>query len=443
MDQVFPSTFLWGTASSAHQVEGGNTANDIWLLEQVAGSPFIEPSGAACDHYTHYEADIALMAQLGFNAYRFSLEWSRIEPEEGRFSAAALDHYRRMLAACHAHGLRPIVTFHHFTSPQWLIRDGGWQDRRTPDRFARYCARAADHLGDLIDTACTINEPNISPFIAALGAAPLAEGVRQAAWWQAAAAALGVAPGQFAPFLFALSPQAREIVLLAHRRAVEAIKSSRADCPVGLTLVMPIFEPVDDGEAMAERLRYDVNGRYLEALDGDDFVGVQTYSRFLCGPEGLRPPPAGVEQTQMGYEFYPEALEAGIREAVAVARLPVIVTEHGVATTDDSRRIEFMRRAVRCLANCLADGLDVRGYCYWSIFDNFEWTLGYGPQFGLIAVDRLTQARYPKPSAGWMGAVACSNGLAIPDEPRPTGAPPTVAAARPNPPLYEGDTPMD
>jgi beta-glucosidase len=410
MNQDFPKEFLWGTATSAHQVEGSNVYNDVWQLEHVPGSPFVELSGTACDHYSKYEQDIALLAQLGFNAYRFSLEWSRIEPEEGHFSRGALEHYRSMLVACQEHGLQPIVSFHHFTSPQWLIREGGWLDDKTPDRFARFCAHTAQTLGDLIGVACTINEPNIGPFIAAIGGTPLTDNVQNAAWWQTAASTFGVSPERLAPFLFALSPQARETMLAAHRQAVEAIKSSRANCPVGLTLAMPAFEAVDGGEEMAEKLRYAVNGRYLETVRTDDYVGVQTYSRFLCGPDGLLPPPPNTEQTQMGYEFYPEALETTIREAVSVAQIPVIVTEHGVATTDDNRRIDFLRRALQSLTNCIADGLDVRGYCYWSAFDNFEWTLGYGPQFGLIAVNRQTQTRTAKPSASWMGEIARSNG---------------------------------
>jgi beta-glucosidase len=157
----FPRGFLWGTATAAHQVEGNNVYNDNWLLEHVPGTIYAEPSGDACDHYHRYAEDIALLAELGFNMYRFSIEWARIEPEEGEFSRASLE-YRRMLATCHEHGLTPMVTFHHFTSPRWLIAAGGWEDEDTPDKFARYCEHATRHLGDLIGGACTLNEPNIA-----------------------------------------------------------------------------------------------------------------------------------------------------------------------------------------------------------------------------------------------------------------------------------------
>ena len=146
----FPEGFVWGTATAAHQVEGGNWNNDWWAWEHTPDSPCQEPSGDACDHWHRYPEDIRLCADLGFDAYRFSLEWSRIEPEEGEFSRAALDHYRRMCAACREHGLEPIVTFHHFTTPRWVAARGGWVEPATADRFARFCERAAAHLGDVI-----------------------------------------------------------------------------------------------------------------------------------------------------------------------------------------------------------------------------------------------------------------------------------------------------
>ena len=157
----FPKDFLWGAATAAHQVEGNNINTESWVLEHLPETIYAEPSGDACDHYHRYPEDIALLAKLGFNAYRFSLDWARIEPEEGEFSYAELEHYRHMLATCHEHGIQPVVTFHHFTSPRWLMPYGGWVDEKTPDRFARFCERAVNHLGDLISVACTVNEPNI------------------------------------------------------------------------------------------------------------------------------------------------------------------------------------------------------------------------------------------------------------------------------------------
>lgn len=411
MQVSFPKDFLWGTATAAHQVEGNNVYNDVWLLEHVPETIFVEPSGDACDHYHRYAEDIALLAELGFNMYRFSLEWSRIEPEEGEFSRSALEHYRRMLLACHEHGLTPMVTFHHFTSPRWLMASGGWEGTDTPARFARYCEYASAHLGDLIGAACTINEGNIGPLILSSGMLPPMEKLAQAPWWSAAAGALGVAADRLVPFIFAVSPRARDTILEAHHRAVQVIKAGPGDFPVGITLAIQDIQAADGGEDYAERMRRQINDVFLEAVRGDDFVGVQCYSRHRFGPDGPLPPETGVELTQMGYEFWPEALEAAIRHAVSVTGIPVIVTENGIATTDDTRRIEYIRRALKGVANCLNDGLDVRGYTYWSAFDNFEWMLGYRPTFGLVAVDRETQTRSVKPSARWLGEIARANGF--------------------------------
>ena len=405
----FPKDFLWGTATAAHQVEGNNVNSDVWVLEHVPGSPYVEPSGDACDHYHRYREDIALLAELGFNMYRFSLEWARIEPEEGEFSRAILEHYRDMLRACHEHGITPMVTFHHFTSPRWLIASGGWESKDTPDKFARYCARTTDYLGDLIGAACTINEANIAPLITKLEFSPPPRQLHKEAWWSAAAKALGTSPRRFAPFLYAVSPKAVDTILTAHRKGMEAIKSGRGDFPVGITLALLDIQAIEGGETLAAQMRHEINDVFLENLGGDDFVGVQTYSRTRFGPQGLLPAEEGVELTQMEYEFWPEALEATIRYAAAKTGLPVIVTENGVSTTDDTRRVEYIRRALQGVTNCVNDGLPVRGYTYWSAFDNFEWSLGYRPTFGLIAVNRETQERTVKPSARWLGAIARAN----------------------------------
>ncbi|MGZ4757828.1 MAG: family 1 glycosylhydrolase, partial [Acidimicrobiales bacterium] len=163
----FPDGFRWGTATAAHQIEGGNWNNDWWAWEHAPGTKCEEVSGDACDHFWRYPSDLDLLVDLGFGAYRFSLEWSRIEPEAGEFSLAALDHYKRVIAACRERGLLPVVTFHHFSTPRWAAAGGagiagdagGWADPVTADRFARFCERAVAHLGDGIGMACTINEP--------------------------------------------------------------------------------------------------------------------------------------------------------------------------------------------------------------------------------------------------------------------------------------------
>jgi beta-glucosidase len=387
---TFPDAFLWGTATAAHQIEGGNVNNDWWAMEHDPTSGCAEPSGDACDSFTRYPEDIALVADLGLGAYRFSLEWSRIEPEEGEFSTVALDHYRRMAATCHEHGIQPVVTFHHFTHPRWLAAAGTWEAPHAPDRFARFCERVTAHMGDLIGMACTLNEPNV-------------------------VATMGWRHGLFPPRVRdrARRETVNAAMVSAHRKAVEAIRSGPGDFPVGMTVSMTDFQLDPGGEAWIERLRGPNEDVFLEATGGDDFIGVQTYTRMRVGPDGSLGPADGVRTTQMGYEFWPEALGATIRRAVDVTGLPVYVTENGIGTGDDPLRIEYVTRALAGVRGCLDDGIDVRGYFYWSLLDNFEWVLGYRPTFGLVEVDRGNFVRTPKPSATWFGDVARANGLTV------------------------------
>lgn len=401
---AFPQDFLWGVATAGHQVEGNNVNSDTWFLEHLPGSMFSEPSGDAVDHYHRYREDIAVIADLGFTSYRFSIEWARVEPEEGLFSQAELDHYRRVLEACHEHGLTPVVTFHHFTSPRWLLALGGWEGPRTAELFARYCDRVMAHLGDLIGVACTLNEPNLPWLLESFGIGGVApENRGSVPVWAAAAERLGVDASTVAPFQFCSTEAGFEVKLASHRAATAAIKAHRPDLLVGWTLANSDIQSIDGGGELAEKVRRGVNERFLEASRGDDFVGIQTYGRTVYGPDGHAPAPEGVPTNQMGEEIYPQALEATIREAHRIAGIPVMVTENGLATEDDAQRVDYLRTAVDCVASCLADGIDVRGYIAWTAFDNFEWVFGYGPKFGLIAVNRETQERTPKESARWLG----------------------------------------
>jgi beta-glucosidase len=209
-----------------------------------------------------------------------------------------------------------------------------------------------------------------------------------------------------------LRHRANEVFVDAHRKGFDAIKAGVGDVPVGLTLSMTDYQPVDGGDSKLEQIRRSMEDVFLEAARGDDFVGVQTYSRSRISPDGALGPEDGVELTQMGYEFWPEALEATIRRAWDVTeQTPVLVTENGISTDDDTRRVEYVRRALEGVLRCIADGIEVQGYTYWSALDNFEWAEGYRPKFGLVAVDRDTQERTPKPSATWLGGVARANAL--------------------------------
>jgi beta-glucosidase len=323
--------------------------------------------------------------------YRFSVEWSRIEPADGEISRAALEHYRRQCEGLRARGVDPVVTFHHFTTPGWLVAQGGWETGMAVERFARFCAVVAESLGDVMSRACTINEPNI---VATMG-------------WHA---------GIFPPGKndVDLSRRVAANFVDAHRAAVEVIRTAAPGVPVGLTLSMTDYQPTPGGEEKLASIRHHAEDVFLDATKGDDFLGVQTYTRQLIGPHGWAGYEEGVPVLDMGYEFYPASLGNCLRRSWEYTRgeVPLIVTENGIGTIDDEQRIEYVRQALSGVLDVIDEGIDVRGYTYWSLLDNFEWALGYRPKFGIVGVDRSTFERTAKPSAAWLASVAAANALA-------------------------------
>ena len=401
-----PPGFLWGTAISGHQSEGNNTNSDAWLMENMRPSMFRERSGDACDSYHRYAEDFEIAARLGFNTYRLGIEWARIEPSEGSFSNAELDHYARMLEACRAQGLKPVVTFNHFTTPLWFAMRGGFEVADAPDLFARYCRKVAEHLGGLMHLATTFNEANIQLLVNLFP--QFAAGLPRAREAIAAAARATNSP-HFSRLAYADPAIVTPLMQEAHRRGYEAIKAVRPALPVGLTLTTQDIQAVGPA-SLAEAWRQRLYGDWVAvARSHADFFGVQTYTRFRVDAEGLVAPPTGAELTLSGYEFYPQALAATIRWAHAAIGKPIYVTESGIATEDDSRRILFIDQALDGVRACLDEGIEVHSYLYWSLLDNFEWTSGYRVPFGLVAVDRGTFRRTLRPSAHHFGAIARAN----------------------------------
>jgi len=403
MSLRFPQGFIWGSATAAHQVEGGNVNSDCWALEHATPSLFREPSGDGVDQYHRFADDVAILAGLGLGAYRFSIEWARIEPEDGFFSQAALDHYQRCIDACLARGVAPALTFHHFTLPLWQARQGGFTSPDFADRFARYCEHAAGALSGFT-IACTINELNLPLFIRDPVLRRYA-GARV----EAAQAILGGSLDHF--FLFTPRAAVLDQGLKAHAKGREAIKASHPNCKVGVTLAIQDEQAEPGAEALSQQRRNDYYGVCMDGAAGDDFIGVQTYSRVVAKRDGSVGPEAGHPVTMMGYEDRPQALAATCRWTWERTKTPIIVTENGWAGDDDNRRAAFVGEALVALHEAMADGVDVRGYFYWSLLDNFEWLSGYGPKFGLIGVDRSTQRRAIKPSAVALGEVARANAI--------------------------------
>ncbi|WP_245646724.1 glycoside hydrolase family 1 protein [Sphingomonas soli] len=392
-----PKGFLWGAAISAHQSEGGNVASDSWLLEHLPETVYKEPSGDACDSLNRYQQDFAIARAIGLNCYRFGIEWARIEPEPGKFSIAALDHYRRVLTDCRAHGLLPIVTYSHFTVPRWFAMRGGWEVADSADLFARFCDTATRALGDQIGMASPFNEANIH-LLAKLwrGAATPEYRAKRVAMIAAAAKATN-APA-FSSILFADPDRIDGNLLDAQAKAYQAIKAGPGDFLVGVTLSTQAVEPFGEN-SVAARLESELYGSWWDAVNASDFVGVQTYTRMRADANGLMPPPEGAELTGAGYEYYPQALGHTIRLAARKTVRPIYVTETGIGTDNDARRIAWLDASIAEVERCQAEGIAVHSYIYWSLLDNFEWTQGYGQRFGLVDVDRASFVRSMKPSA--------------------------------------------
>jgi beta-glucosidase len=428
-DLRFPAGFAWGVATASHQFEGG-TANNQWhAWEERGGIASGERAGLACDWWAHAEADLDRAGALGVNALRLSLEWSRIEPEEGRWDDAALDRYRELLGGLRARGIAPMVTLHHFTHPLWLERRGGFDDPRVVPLFARYARRCVEALGGRCDLWCTVNEPNVYAVMGyLLGAWP---------------------PGRTGDVRAALRVQGT--MLRAHAAAYAAIHATQPAARVGLAHHVRIFDParpaspLDRGAAALHDLGFNAlalaalaRGRApgpLRPLVGDlgavrgacDYVGLNYYTRELVAFDPTRPAELfgrrftrpGSERMDGGAgaalgatfgEIYPDGLR---RAALRLARLGrrIYITENGVADRDDSRRPAALVRSLAGLHAALAGGADVRGYYHWSLLDNFEWAEGWTPRFGLIALDPATQRRSPRPSADVYARVCRANAV--------------------------------
>lgn len=423
----FPEGFLLGAATAAHQVEGNNTNSDCWAQEQMPHSTYKEKSGPACDHYHRYAEDIRLMKEAGLNAYRFSIEWARIQPEEGVFDEEQIEHYRQVIRCCRENGLEPVVTLFHFSSPVWLIRKGGWEADSVVEDFANYAAYVIRALGSELRYVCTINEANMGLQVAAIARryTMMAKKAAAASGKEGGGVQMGLnmqammenmkrqaeenaaAFGTPQPHCFNLggSEHSDLLTMQCHQAAKKAIKAMYPELQVGLTLSLHDLQPAPGGEGRAEAVWAEEFTHYLPYIQGDDFLGVQNYTRTLIGPEEDLPVPDGAERTQMGYEYYPEALEHVLRAVAKEFHGDLIVTENGLSCDDDARRVAFIRTATDGVARCIADGLPVKGYFYWSLLDNFEWQMGYQMRFGLVAVDRATMERTPKESLRVLGSL--------------------------------------
>lgn len=395
----FPENFLWGAATAAYQVEGNNIHSDWWPWEEKAGK---ERSGAACAHYELYEQDFDLAKSLHHNAHRFSIEWARIEPEEGKFSQDELNHYLQVLLALRARGIEPIVTLHHFTNPVWLSEPGGWENKKSAAYFTRYCDFVVRGLARHVRYWITINEPTIYVSHAFL---------------------FGVWPPQSKSFL--RMRRAEKNMLAAHIQAYRLIhkiyKALQIPKPfVSISQHMMALVPcsLDWKNRFAAFLRQKLfNESYLDTFARHktlDFIGVNYYSRQLVDLKkwGLRNLVADVcesnhhpaPQNALGWAIYPEGLYQ-VLVKLKKYHLPVMITENGICTSDDAQRWQFIQDHLRNIHRAIDEGIPVTGYLYWSLLDNFEWDKGFGPRFGLIDIDYQTQKRTVRDSAKKFGRI--------------------------------------
>jgi beta-glucosidase len=416
----FPAGFLWGAATSSHQVEGRNTNSDWWAWEKAGR--VAEPSGDAADHFHRYREDLDLARSLNHNAYRFSLEWSRIEPREGVFSAEGIAHYREMIEALRERGMEPVVTIYHYTLPQWLSEKGGWEHPDIEDYFERFVARVSAEYGDLVRWWITFNEPVVQAF-------------------------KGWILGQWPPGKLKDFPTALRVVrhmLRAHVKAYHLIHEARPDAMVSVAKHALALTPCNPKRRL-DRLSvwartYLFNHLFLDALHSGalrvpglfwerlpqkrtlDFIGLNYYTRDFVRNAGLSLPglvgdictlehhQSVGKRNDLGWEIYPEGLAHFLR-AYSRYKLPILITENGLPVDHDEDRWTFIFLHLWQVARALDEGIDVVGYLHWSLLDNYEWADGFRARFGLIGVDYATQQRTIRESGRRLARVIERNEL--------------------------------
>lgn len=423
----FPPGFFWGSATSSHQIEGDNSLNDWWEWEQ-AGHP-AEPSGKACDSYRRYEEDFDLARSLNQNSHRFSIEWSRIQPQENSWDDGAIDHYRKVVLALRARGIEPVVTLHHFTNPQWFAKKNGWESPDAPRLFAAYARKMAEALAPHVTYWCTINEPMVFIYQGYL-----------AKYWP---------PGKKTLFgAIRATGRMAQAHIESYRAIHQVYRQKKLAVPrVGVAHAMQVFEPLRPAsirDRLACFVRESFNNRlFLKLIEHSafylpayffgtggrqktmDFIGVNYYFREILSSktpffeltslagEVCRTDSRYLqsERSDLEWEVYPPGLRQ-VLNSLKPFRVPVMVTENGICTSDEGLRERFIRDHLAQTLKAIGDGVPVIGYHYWSLLDNFEWSFGFKPRFGLIHVDFATQKRTVKESA-YAYAKICKTGSLV------------------------------
>jgi beta-glucosidase len=380
-------TFYFGAATAAHQVEGNNVHSDWWKFEREVQAKDGFMSGKATNHYELFDADFALAAKLGHDAHRFSIEWAKVEPEEGKFDEKVLQHYREVFKSLKKHGLKPFVTLWHFTFPLWFAEKGGFSKKENIDYFVRYCKKIAEVFRGEFEYVITINEPEVYLYYAYL-------------------------EGRWPPLHKSMFEfwKVYGNVVEAHKQVYTALKAVNSDLQIGVAKNNPAFSPGRHNsgfdKALVVLMKFLWNHMFLDKIKKhQDFIGLNYYfhrslkldlkllKQFFIYPCN------SCETTDMGWEVYPQGIAGILRDLWKRYRKPIIITENGVADHTDRLRGKYIADILEHIYNVKKDGVPVFGYLHWALTDNFEWADGYDPRFGLVEINYKNFARTPRPSA--------------------------------------------
>lgn len=414
----FPSDFLWGSATSSHQVEGNNRNNDWWSWEQADGH--IQDggrSGLACDWWENAERDIALMAEMGTNAHRLSIEWSRVEPEPSVFDPEVLSRYREIIETLRHHDIEPMVCLHHFTNPLWLVEKGDFDSDLVVDYFQRYATKVVEALGDLVPKWLTFNEPMVYflyRYVQDLFPAPNQAG------WRSGLRALGNMLRCHAAAYRAIkaAQSSAEVGMAKHYRPVESWPGSNRLHHWWAKRASWFFNDLWMNCLVNGRLRWPLGRGVINGLAGTfDFTAINYYSRSLISfpprPGRLystEAPPGAVMADDNFFELYPKGLFKAIKANLRFGK-PIYIAENGLPDADDKHRPAFILTHLREVWRAISFNYPVMGYYHWTLVDNFEWDRGWRQRFGLIELDPETQARSWRPSGRLYAEICQTNSI--------------------------------
>ncbi len=389
----FPNNFLWGSAVAAYQVEGG-IENSDWSREY--------PAGRACDYWNRYEKYFDMAKDLNQNIHRLSLEWSRIEPEEGRFDMEAIAHYRKMLLALKARNIKSMVTIWHYTNPIWFSEKGGWENFKSSEYFARFVKLAVSELDEDVDFWATLNEPAIQ----------LSQGY-----------ILGVYP-PYKKNLFACA-KAYLNFIKAHKLAYKIIHNFNQKAKVGAVCNIG-YVSSSDKNSVIEKIGVFVwsqvrNFLFLDAIKKEsDFVGLNYYFHDTVRFNLLEFPFLTIsmnakskEGSDLGWEIFPEGIYYVLKDLEKRYKLPIYITENGIADAKDVHRAKYIADHLFWTHKAISEGVDAKAYLHWSLMDNFEWNAGFSQKFGLIEMDEKTLETKIRPSAYGYAKICKNNSLII------------------------------